>query len=263
MLKLLRDLLKRKAPKAGGFYAIGGDPAYGSSEWADRFCAQVYRCYADGMDQVAEYCTSEGDTTQFAWILLYLCGAYSTNGPLPNVMLNLEINGPGMNVWAEIQNMKRLVGTEVGLDGRISNVLLNIQTYLYKRPDSLAGSYSYHFKTDFQTKERMLNAYKDGFERGIIQVASAECLEEMKKIQREDNGDIAAPGRSKDDRVIGSGLCTVAWHDFLRLQLAARGITRARTKDGSGASEPTSAMGRNVIGYLKAMGMPQFDETIH
>lgn len=249
-------------PKEGGFYAIGGDPAYGSSEWADRFCVQVYRCYADGMDQVAEYCTAEGDTTQFAWILLYLCGAYSTGGHQANVMLNLEINGPGMNVWAEIQNMKRLVGTDVGLDGRISQVLTNIQTYLYKRPDSIAGSYNYHWKTDINTKERMMNALKDGFERGIVQIASAECLEEMKKIQREENGDIAAPGRAKDDRVVASGLSVVAWHDFLRLQLAARGITRAKTKDGRAAS-PTSALGRNVMQYLGAMGMPQADDIVH
>lgn len=247
-------------PKEGGYYAIGGDPAYGSSEWADRFCVQVYRCYADGMDQVAEYNTSEGDTTQFAWILLYLCGAYSSGGPHANVMLNLEINGPGINVWAEIQNMKRLVGTDVGLDARISNVLLNIQNYLYKRPDSLAGTWNYHWKTDLQTKERMMNSFKDGFERGIVVVNSTECIEEMKKIQREENGDIAAPGRSKDDRVIASGLCAVAWHDFLRLQLAARAITRASAKKG--IQTPTSAMGRNVQGYLKAMGMPQLDDTV-
>ena len=249
-------------PVEGAFYAIGGDPAYGSSEWADRFCAQVYRCYADGMDQVAEFCTAEGDTTQFAWVLLYLCGAYSSaSSAMPNVMLNLEINGPGMNVWAEIQNMKRLVGTDVGLDGRISAVLINIQNYLYKRHDSISGSYNYHWKTDLNTKERMMNAFKDGFERGIIQTASAELLEEMKKIQREENGDIAAPGRSKDDRVIASGLCTVAWADFLRLQLAARGITRARTKERA-TQTPTSAIGRNVMGYLQAMGMPQADDTV-
>lgn len=242
-----------KKPAAGGYYMIGADPAYGSSDWADRFAIQVYRGYADGMDQVAEYCTSEGDTTQFAWILLYLAGAYTNSNLQANVILNLEINGPGQNVWAEIQNMKRLIGTSVGLDSSIAHVLLNIQNYLYKRQDSLRGSYNYHFKTDYHTKERMLNAYKDGFERGIIVVNSVELIEEMKKVQRDD-GDIAAPGRGKDDRVIASGLATVAWHDFMRLRLAALGITKhkAETRDDGRAPNPVE---RNVMSYLQKIGI--------
>ena len=47
---------------------VGADPAYGSSDWADRFCIQVYRCYADGLDRVAEFATSELNTYQFAWV---------------------------------------------------------------------------------------------------------------------------------------------------------------------------------------------------
>lgn len=250
-----------QTPKTGAYYAIGGDPAYGSSEWADRFAVQVYRCYADGMDQVAEYCTSDGDTTQFAWVLLYLAGAYSS-GSHPNVMLNLEINGPGQNVWAEMQNMRRLVGTSVGLDGRIAHILSNIQTYLYKRTDSIAGSYNYHWKTDFNTKERMLAGFKDGHERGIIVVNSADCLEEMKAVQREENGDIAAPGRRKDDRVIASGLAVVAWKDFLVLQLAARGVTRKKSEERP-TQGPQNSTERAVATYLKRMGLMDEHGTVH
>jgi hypothetical protein len=32
-----------ETPKPGGYYVIGGDPAYGSSEWADRFAIEVFR----------------------------------------------------------------------------------------------------------------------------------------------------------------------------------------------------------------------------
>src|SRR5262249_22978201 len=144
----------------------------------------------------------------------------------------------------------------VGIDARIAHILTNIQTYLYRRPDSINGTFNYHWKTDFQSKERMMNALKDGFERGIVQVRSANCIEEMKKIQREENGDIAAPGRSKDDRVIASGLSVVAWHDYLRLQLASRGVTRAKAKDEGGEQRPVSAVARNVMSYLNAIGVP-------
>ena len=40
-------------PVKGGQYLVGGDPAWGSSEWADRFALNVSRCWADGVEQVA------------------------------------------------------------------------------------------------------------------------------------------------------------------------------------------------------------------
>lgn len=104
-----------------------------------------------------------------------------------------------------------------------------------------------------------MNAYKDGFERGIVVVNSAQCLEEMKRIQREENGDIAAPGRGKDDRVIASGLSTVAWHDFFRIRLAQAGITRAKAEARSEDARPVSAVERNVMDYLRAIGVSAGD----
>jgi hypothetical protein len=88
-------------PKTDAFYVIGADPAYGSSEWKDQFCAQVFRCYADGMEQVAEFCSTDCTTSTFAWVMLHLAGSYNTGindsgQGTPNVMMNLEINGPGM-----------------------------------------------------------------------------------------------------------------------------------------------------------------------
>ena len=69
----LATMLVWEEPKSNGYYVIGADPAYGSSDWADRFCIQVYRVYADGLDQVAEYATSELNTYQFAWSSFIPC----------------------------------------------------------------------------------------------------------------------------------------------------------------------------------------------
>jgi hypothetical protein len=101
-------------PMDTAYYVIGADPAYGSSDWADRFCIQVYRCYADGLDQVAEFATSELNTYQFAWVIAHLAGAYK------NSTLNLEVNGPGQAVINELRNLKRL-GKQLwaGLQGGI------------------------------------------------------------------------------------------------------------------------------------------------
>ena len=121
-------------PKAEGYYVIGADPAYGSSDWADRFCLQVYRCYADGLDQVAEFATSELNTYQFAWIICYFAGAYR------NSTLNLEVNGPGQAVINEIKNLKRQAATLPEKYGTgLFAVLSNMQHYLWRRNDSMSG----------------------------------------------------------------------------------------------------------------------------
>lgn len=235
-------------PRANAYYVIGADPAYGSSDWADRFCAQVYRCYSDGMDQVAEYCTSDCSTYQFAWVLIYLAGAYR------QAMLNVEINGPGQQVMAEIFNMQRQAQLYApGLSPEMFQVVANVQNYLYRRRDSMGGGYAFHWKTTHDTKELMMNSFKDGFERGIIQVNSTGCLEEMKNVVRED-GVLGAPGRGKDDRVIASALATVAWSDFVRMRVAQSGITRAAAHASDETGRPTSAIARNIMNYLKGRG---------
>src|SRR5262249_41149796 len=94
-------------PVPRGQYVIGADPAWGSSEWADRFCIQVLRVWADGVEQVAEFCTPEMNTMQFAWVMLYLAGAYGDTNLQSNIMINLELNGPGVAVMNEINSLRQ------------------------------------------------------------------------------------------------------------------------------------------------------------
>ena len=233
-------------PAPNGHYVIGADPAYGSSEWADRFCASVWRCYSDGMDQVAEFNTAECSPYQFAWVICYLAGAYK------NTMLNLEINGPGQAVWTEMQNLKRTASAmPEGTGQGIMNIVSQIQNYLYKRVDSFGMPSAYHWKTTFDTKERMLNFYKDCFERGSSVITSPALLDEMKNVVRQD-GDLGAPGRGKDDRVIAAALAHMAWVDFTRMKLIQMGLTRAgsKTLDENNALSPVN----NVSKYLKETG---------
>lgn len=240
----------------GGRYVIGADPAYGSSDWADRFCASVWRCYGDGMVQVAEFNTPDCNTYQFAWVILYLAGAYG------DCMLNLEINGPGTAVWQEIQNLRRMAATQPKsvMAKRIMLVVQNLQNYLYKRLDTFGRPNAYHWKTDQNTKERMLNFYKDCFERGISTVKSGALIEEMQRVVRED-GSLGAPGRGKDDRVIAAGLAHVAWSDYTRMQCIQRGILKPVE---GGTDESALTDGRRVLqppvahqmkGYLARLGV--------
>jgi len=237
-------------PVDTAYYVIGADPAYGSSDWADRFCIQVFRVYADGMEQVAEFATSEMNTYQFAWVIAHLAGAYK------NSTLNLEVNGPGQAVINEIRNLKRMAVAMGGVVGHgLMDVLGSMTNYIWRRNDTLGGlSNSIGYITTSQTKERMLNYMKDYFERGMMDIKSMETLEEMKSIVRE-NGFIGAPGRNKDDRVIATALATVCWAEQVQPRLVAQKITRDISKSQEDFTPEQLSVGRNVSDYLKRIGM--------
>jgi hypothetical protein len=238
-------------PVANGYYVIGADPAYGSSDWADRFCVQVFRCYADGLDQVAEFATSELNTYQFAWVIAHLAGAYKGS------ILNLEINGPGQAVYNELSNLRRMAAANANpLIGKgLMDVLGSMQNYIWRRNDSLSGpANSKGWMTTASTKERMLTYMKDFFERRMMGVYSMELLDEMKTIIR-DGGSIMAPGRAKDDRVIAAALATVAFAEQLQPRLIAARETRYVNQQHENDTPEELAIGRNVSNYLKRIGM--------
>jgi hypothetical protein len=232
------------------YYVIGADPAYGSSDWADRFCIQVFRCYADGLDQVAEFATNEMNTYQFAWVIAHLAGAYK------NSTLNLEVNGPGQAVINEIRNLKRIaVSTGGALGHGLLDVLGSMTNYIWRRNDTLGGlSNSIGYLTTSNSKERMLQYMKDSFEREMMTIKSMDTLEEMKTIVRED-GFIGAPGRAKDDRVIACALATVAWAEQVQPRLMMQKITREISQKQEEFTPEQISVGRNVSDYLKKIGM--------
>jgi len=232
------------------FYVIGADPAYGSSDWADRFCIQVFRCYADGLEQVASFATSEMNTYQFAWVICHLAGAYK------NSTLNLEVNGPGQAVINEMRNLKRMaanMGTALGKD--LLDVYGSMQNYIWRRNDTMGGvSNSIGWLTTSATKERMLTYMKDYFEREMMNIYDMDTIEEMKTMTRQDGG-IYASGRNKDDRVIAAALATAAFAEQVQPRMIAQKITRAISKIQEEFTPEQLAVGRNVSDYLRRIGV--------
>jgi hypothetical protein len=237
-------------PIDNAYYVIGADPAYGSSDWADRFCIQVFRCYADGLDQVAEFATSELNTYQFAWAIAHLAGAYK------NSTLNLEVNGPGQAVINELRNLKRQAVSMNSRQGRdLMNVLGHMQNYMWRRNDTLGGfGNSIGWLTTPATKERMLAYFKDYFERGLMNLLSLDLLDEMKSIVR-NQGTIAAHGRGKDDRVIAAGLCCAAFAEQVQPKLLQARITRAVNRVQEDLTPEQVAATKGVSDYLKRIGV--------
>ena len=232
------------------YYVIGADPAYGSSDWADRFCIQVFRCYADGLEQVASFATSEMNTYQFAWVICHLAGAYK------NSTLNLEVNGPGQAVINEMRNLKRMaanMGTALGRD--LLDVYGSMQNYIWRRNDTMGGvSNSIGWLTTSATKERMLTYMKDYFEREMMNIYDMDTIEEMKTMTRQDGG-IYASGRNKDDRVIAAALATAAFAEQVQPRMIAQKITRSISKIQEEFTPEQLAVGRNVSDYLRRIGV--------
>ena len=237
-------------PVDTAYYVIGADPAYGSSDWADRFCIQVFRVYADGLEQVASFATSELNTYQFAWIIAHLAGAYK------NSTLNLEVNGPGQAVINELKNLRRqaaAMGSAMGKD--LMDVYANMQNYIWRRNDTLGGmSNTIGCLTTADTKERMLTYMKDFFERGMMDIYDMDTIEEMKTMVR-DGGSIEASGRNKDDRVIATALACAAFAEQIQPRLIAQKITRAISRTQDDFTPEQLTVGRNVSDYLKRIGV--------
>ena len=237
-------------PVYTAYYVIGADPAYGSSDWADRFCIQIYRVYADGLDQVASFATSEMNTYQFAWVIAHLAGAYK------NSTLNLEVNGPGQAVINELRNLKRQATSLGGAMGaELMNVYGSMQNYIWRRNDTLGGvSNSIGWLTTAATKERMLTYMKDYFERNMMNIYDIDTIDEMKTVVR-DGGSIEATGRNKDDRVIASALACAAFAEQVQPRLIAQKITRAISEVQENFTAEELGVGRNVSDYLKKIGI--------
>ena len=232
------------------YYVIGADPAYGSSDWADRFCIQVFRCYSDGMEQVAEFATSELNTYQFAWVISHLAGAYK------NSTLNLEVNGPGQAVLNEIKNLRRQAASMGNAMGKsLMDVYGSMSNYIWRRNDTMGGlSNSLGWLTTAATKERMMSYTKDLFERQMLDVYSVDTIEEMKTIIR-DGASIEASGRNKDDRVMAMALACAAFSEQVQPQLIQRKLSRKVSRELEEKTPEQLSVGKGVSNYLKAIGV--------
>lgn len=219
-------------PENDAVYVIAADPAFGANENNDRSACQVMRCYADGMDQVAEYAWPLVNTRQFAWVIASLLGHYSTVGGTgkADVYLILELNGPGDAVWAELQSLRHQVRSnyqpkEMAEKG-LMNMFFNVRNYVYQRMDSMGPGHAWQWKTTSQLKVSIMERLRDFTSNVMIHIRSLDTLIEMKSITREGDS-IQAQGSKKDDRVISLAMAVRCWDQRIRKTLINTRRTRA------------------------------------
>lgn len=247
------DLRLWERPDPAGVYAIGCDPAYGSSDTADRTVICVDRCYADRTVQVAEFVSSQVLTYHCAWVLMHLAGYYR------NVMLNLEISGPGTAVFQEMQALRRLAAMAKVPDRErgkeLRDTLGAIQYYLYSRPDSMRSELAYQWRTTHDNKHAIMCALRDAVQLGRTTINSMRLLEEMRTMVY-DEGSIYAEGNGKDDRVMAKALAHEAYRRWIQPKLLAQGHTYlAALKARAGVKDnPAQVMAQRHMDYLRKLG---------
>lgn len=232
-----------------GYYAIGCDPAYGSSEAADRAVIHVARCFSDRIVQVAEFVSPTISTYQCAWVLAHLAGYYR------NCMVNLEMNGPGEAVFNELNLIKQYTSQMVGNEQKtdLGNVFVLMRHFLYRRADAVAGTgLAYQWRTSGVNKPPMLSAFKDSFELHRHIIHSMFLLDEMKHMIIE-GGHIQAENNHKDDRVMAAALAHEAWRKWMMQKLKNMNLTFERAyMEAAGGPNPAQKI---VINYLKGVNI--------
>lgn len=219
-----RKLRLWREPVKGAKYAIGMDPAFGRNDQKDRHCISVWRCFADCMEQVAEYADNECITEHAAWVLCHLAGNFE------DCVINLELSGgPGHLVMQSLDHVRQLLVSEMYADlvreRKIGEFLNAARWFLYKRPDSMGAGYVWNTMTTGSTKLPMMESFRAAHRSGELIIRSDPLCREMLGV-RQEGIKIEAPGANKDDRVIGAALANAAWKRWIQPAMIASGETR-------------------------------------
>jgi hypothetical protein len=214
-------------PQSQSSYVVGIDPAYGENEKNDRSAIQVLKCYADGIDQVAEYAWPLITTEQFGWVVAAILGWYGKEGN--EVRYVLELNGPGTAVFNELRSLKYKIEGRLNFmeyeERGLRDIFRNVKTYIWSRPDSMGTGHAWHIKTTTQLKVAFMERLRDFVTNGLLRVRSMDVVEEMKKVERAGDS-IGAPGSQKDDRVLALAFAVHCWEEKARRQLITTKTTR-------------------------------------
>jgi len=215
-------------PENGAQYVLAADPAFGENENNDRSAIEVFRCYADGLDQVAEYAWPLITTRQFAWVIASLLGWYGSNGS--DISYILEINGPGSAVFNELRSLKFQIDNDRSQrkdleDRGLTSIFKNVKTYIYTRVDAMGVGSNYHWETATKRKIMIMERLRDFVSTGKMRIRSAALVEEMKTVAREGDS-IGAPQSTRDDRVVAAAMASYYWDTKIKNIMISRRQTR-------------------------------------
>lgn len=225
-------------PVAGATYVIGADPIFGSSDNRDNGVICIGRCYADCVVQVAEYVSPSISAYQYAWVIAFLAGLYD------DVLLTLEITGPGVVVFEEMKQLKQKLSHFTSTaDPDIRNCMRHMKNFLYTKSDSLSPNYMLQWKSSPELRTQLMFKFRDGITAHRLLVRSMHAIEEMRYLTI-DEGYVGTPAGKQDDRVFGLALMYWGWDTRVRKKLFNRGgLTLVETKEREQRGDPDQIVG--------------------
>lgn len=224
-------------PVAGAKYVFGGDPIFGSSDERCNGVITIGRAYADCVIQVAEYTSPSISAYQYAWVLAFLAGLYD------DVLLTLEMNGPGAVVFEELKQLRQKLAKVVpGDDNDMRNCLRHMKNFLYSRADSLSGNMLLQWKSSPELRTQLMFKFHDGITTNRCRLKSMLAIEEMRYLTI-DGGYIGTPAGKQDDRVFGAALMYWGWDMRMRAKLWHMGVTLASVKEKEMHGDPAQLQG--------------------
>ncbi len=241
-------------------YIVAADPAFGRNPDNDRSACQVIACYADCVEQVAEFACPTTNTDQFAWVIASLAAWYGLKG---SVEVVIEIDGPGEAVWKAYEAIPRLVKSSYlrhTAEARgLVDVFNNVRNYIFSRPDSIGGKgNNWQWKTG-NRKEAIMERLKVVTNNGTLIIKSMETIEEMRKIAR-DGASIEAPSHKHDDRALALAIAVRAWDDSVRPALVAKGFTKEAFDESLKMTSPAKY---NIYMQNTITGMFKQSQALH
>lgn len=224
------DLRVWEAPKPRGIYCIGVQP--GDTHDANR-SIQVVRCFADTVEQVAEFGSETIEPYQLAWITAYLAGWYR------DCWVNIDLDEGGRVVFREMQNLRNQVA--LGQIGQ-ENIFGSMIFYLYNRIDNVSGgSRTWNWEWNAHTEPEAFADFKGSFLSGRCVIHSVPLTEEMTTLVQNDNN-VGGDDGAEDGRARALCIALRTYVDHVRLAMQAAGKTRESEHKADVNAQPASLL---------------------
>ena len=195
-------------------YCLGCDPAHGANEESDFACCEVLLCYSDKAVQVAEFLKRDINTTQIAWVILHLVGAYTSLES--EVRLNIEMQGGGTEVYGEIKRLQNEMA--FGYTPKLARYFQRMTHYIYTQGDkAVAHSNTLHWETSWKSKPRMLHNLRNLIERDMLEIHSEQLIKDCSKISLLRDGSIETP--AQNHRVMAMAIAGMAYIQLLDMDI--------------------------------------------
>ncbi len=242
------DLRVWAEPKPRGIYCVG---VYPSDTDGDPAAIQVIRCFADSVEQVAEFSSDAIEPYHLAWVTAYLAGWYR------NCWVNVELANGGRALFREMQNLRNQVALGNFAGGDIFGAMI---FYLYNRIDNVSGSSrTWNWETNANNEREIFVDFKDSFLVRRLLLHSVPMLEEMGTIVNEDNG-IGGDDGADDARTRAMCIAVRTWADHVRLGMMANKRTREADMRADIGSAPVTFLENIVDNFMRRGAAAARDE---